>query len=220
MARYKDKQTGRYISIDKARRLGKTIYKIDSEGRSKISGNFRPPPVYSGLKIRDVKTGKYVNIKEAAGKWVRLEKWGKGKRLETGKVNLYSSEELEKIKKRLVGRGGGGGGGEDLGLIQEYERLKNEWGNWSDPSERAYTVSQSTDLAVNTFRENLNKKKQKQFDENRDLIDNLVLQHIFENTTDADIDDMSFQDFNDFIGNYLNEIGDNLDDLEAFTIPF
>ena len=216
MARYRDKETGSYISIDKARRLGKVIYKVDSKGRERVSRNFRPPPLYSGLKIRDIKTGKYVDEKQAAGKWVNLEKWESGERKESGKTNRYSQEDIEKIKDRLSGGAGAG----NLGLIQAQEKIKAKWGQWGNTSEKAYTISKATDVIIDTFRENLNQKKQKQFNENKDLIDDLVLKYISENTTESDIEDMSFDEYEGFINNYLNEIGDNLDDLEGFAIPF
>ena len=216
MARYRDRDTGKYISIGKARRLGKVIYKVDDSGRERVSKNFRPPPQYSGLKIRDIKTGKYTDEKQAAGKWVQLEKWENGKRKEIGKINRYSKKDIDKIKNRLSG----GAGAQNLGLIQAQEKIKKKWGQWGNTSEKAYTISKATDVIIATFRENLNQKKQKQFDENKDLIDDLVLKYISENTTEADIEDMSFEEYENFINEYLNEIGDNLDDLEMFSIPF
>ena len=219
MSRYRDARTGKFISIGSARALGKVIYKIDSEGKERISKNFRPPPKFTGLRIRDIKTGKYIDEKKAAGKWVSLEKWKGGSRLEVGKKNRYSSDEIEKIKKRLEGVGGAGGG-EYLGLLEQEQKLRERWGRWGSTSEKAIIVTQSTNNINAMFRESLNAKEKKQFDENKDLIDNLVLKYIAENTTEEDIDAMSFEEYKDFIDGYLGEIRDNLDDLEMFSIPF
>ncbi len=216
MARYRDSRTGRFTTIQKARDFNEVICKVDVTG-AKVSKNFRPPPIFSGLKIRDIKTGKYINSGGAGGKWVQLEKWSKGKRVETGAVNRYSSKDIERIKKRL--KGIGGAGGEYIGLLNEYEKAKREWQGWGNDYEKAITFSKMISTTENLFKAKLRGKEKTDWAENEDMIDGLLMDYLHEQNQD-DLADMTAEQFTDFINNYLEEVRGNLDDLEGFAVPF
>ena len=219
MARYRDVKTGKFVSLDKARELRKTIYKTDNRGKERISKNFKVPPKFSGVRIRDLKTKRYVKKEKAVGRWVTLEEWESGQRKETSEPDLYSLEEINKIEDFIKKNKGATGQGANWKLLNEYDKAKMEWGTWETESEKALIISNSVDAIVNLFRAKLNKKQSEQWKENEDLADKLIMEHIAEQET-SDFESMSFAELEDFLNDYLEQIKDNLDDLDLFAVPF
>jgi len=208
---YRDAKTGQFISISKARDLGKVIYKIGADYK-RVSRNFRPPPLLNGLIIRDAKTGKILNIDKAAGKWVKLEKWENGKRLEVATKNRYGFKELKKIKDRLKS---------DLAetsLLKSYKQMRKAWHNWGSESEKMKAISISTKVIIRNFRNTLNKSERKKWDKNIDKINRYIFNNF--DVTSKEADEISFDEFEGRLTDLLNNVKDNLNDVDMLEIPF